>query len=92
MSLVLDDEKIAAVAALLKLASDIGDGVYESVENALKVSHPQLVPAELPGDESAKLKGEADAAIAKKFGAPDIDAQLAKAAHDTDPSFPAVKP
>jgi hypothetical protein len=69
MSLLLDDEKIAAVAQLLELAGRIGTDVYQTVSDALKNAHPELLPADLPGEESAAMHAKAEQLIDAKFGA-----------------------
>jgi hypothetical protein len=67
MSLILDDEKIAAVAQILELAGKIGDGVYQTISDALKQNHPELVPADIPGEESAAMHAKAEQLIDAKF-------------------------
>lgn len=69
MSLLLDDEKIAAVAQLLELAGRIGTDVYQTVSDALKNAHPELLPADLPGEESAAMHAKAEQLIDAKFNA-----------------------
>jgi hypothetical protein len=100
MSLLLDDEKIAAVAQLLELAGRIGTDVYQTVSDALKNAHPELLPADLPGLEAASRNDPDEltrrltpsrfdqaAAAAKR-----VPSGTMAAVRDTDPAPPPTRP